>query len=190
LIHEAYLNRINLSAQALYATPHLSYDKSREQGRPFAYHVYGAGIVEVELDVVRGIFSLVSIKVLHDTGHSLAPEVDKGQIEGALVQGLGWATLEHLVFAADGRVLSNALASYKVPDLNFIPDNFEVRLFDRHANPEAIMGSKGVGEPPLLYGLAGFFALADAMRAAKQQKSVPLSLPLTGEKILCFLAET
>ena len=185
LVEAAYMNRINLSAQALYTPPGLDYDKSLEQGSPFAYHVFGACITEVAVDLLRGTFSLSKIHILHDAGQSLVREVDIGQVEGALMQGIGWATMEHLVYGDDGRLKSNALASYKVPDLHFIPEELNVSFIEESLNPAAVYSSKGIGEPPLLYGLATYFAIWDALASTRSPSKVfDFALPFTNERIL------
>lgn len=107
LISQAYMARCALSAQAHYATPHLSFDMQTEKGGPFAYHVYGCAAIEVTIDCLRGRYQLDSIKIIHDIGQSLAPEIDRGQIEGAVVQGLGWMTMEEIRYDETGSLLSD-----------------------------------------------------------------------------------
>ena len=92
LVAAAYARRVNLSAQAHYATPRIHYDKGTEQGEPFAYHVFGSAVVEVTVDCLRGTYKIDRVRVVHDGGRSLDPLVDLGQLEGGLVQGIGWVT--------------------------------------------------------------------------------------------------
>lgn len=182
LVMRTYMARISLSAHGHYATPKISYDKTREKGRPFAYHVYGAAITAVTLDCLRGTCEIDSVKIIHDLGRSINPVIDLGQVEGGLAQGLGWMTLEELAFGEDGRLLSHALATYKAPDVYFMPDDLEVKFIEED-NPPGPYGAKAVGEPPLMYGIGVFFALQEAMKAFREAE-YPFDSPLTPEKAL------
>jgi xanthine dehydrogenase large subunit len=181
--------RVSLSAAAHYATPRLDYDKDREWGSPFAYHVYGMAITEVTLDCLMGTYQVDSVKIVHDAGKSLAPLVDRGQVEGALAQGIGWLTLEELAYDGKGRLLSKALATYKAPDIHSMPKSVEVQFLEDADNPAAVLGSKGIGEPPLMYGIGTFFALRDAARAFRSTPRTGdlLHAPLTPERLLMYL---
>jgi len=190
LIEAAFTARVWLSAAAHFSTPHINYDKDTESGSPFAYHVFGAALCEATIDCLRGTYTIDCVKIVHDAGKSLAPLVDQGQVEGALAQGLGWLTLEELAFAPDGRLLSNALATYKAPDIQSMPRDVEVHFLEDAENPHAVLGSKGIGEPPLMYGLAAYFAIRDASRAFRPAgTNVPalLDAPLTPERLLLYL---
>lgn len=177
--------RVDLSEHAFYATPDLHYDIGAERGRPFAYYSYAVSLTEVLLDVVRGTYTIESVDVVQDVGESLSPEVDLGQIHGAVVQGLGWATIEQLRYGADGKVLTGVNA-YKVPDIKFCPGRFEVTLLKDSGNPYAVCNSKAIGEPPFVHGLGAYFALLQALRSVRADKPAP-SLPLTPEKAFMYL---
>ncbi|GAI84375.1 unnamed protein product, partial [marine sediment metagenome] len=164
LITTAYLNRVSLSAQAHYATPYIHFDKKKEKGRPFAYLVYGTAIIEVTLDCLRGIYQVDSVKVVHDFGRSLNPIVDLGQVEGAIVQGIGWLTLEELLHSDQGRLLTASLTNYKIPDIYHTPRETTIHFLENLNNPLGIFNSKAVGEPPFMYGIAVYWALIEAMR--------------------------
>jgi xanthine dehydrogenase large subunit len=185
LVWEAYTRRVSLSAQAHYATPRIHYDRSREQGEPFAYHVYGAAMVEVTVDCLRGTCTVDRVCAVHDAGRSLDPLVDLGQLEGGVVQGLGWMTMEELLFG-DGRNLSDTLSTYKVPDILAAPA-IEAVFLDDADNPHAVMHSKAIGEPPFMYGIGAYFALLDAMRAFRPDREAFFHAPMTPERILMFL---
>jgi len=187
LIQAAYLNRIGLSAHGFFATPDLHFDKQQEKGRPFAYHTYGTALVEVTLDALRGTYTVDSVKIVHDLGRSLHERVDLGQVEGGLAQGLGWMTMEELQYDAQGRLLSGALASYKVPDVYFMPDDLQVHFLEDADEPLGPYGSKAVGEPPLMYGIGVFFALHHAMRAFRPGADLAFTAPLTPERVLTAL---
>ncbi len=186
LVEAASLSRTNLSAHAFYATPGIGFDRSREKGHPFAYHVCGTAIVEVTLDCLRGTYEIDAVKIVHDLGRSVNELVDRGQVEGGLAQGLGWMTIEDLQFNEKGQLLSNNLATYKIPDVYFMPDAIAIK-FLTDENPVGPYGSKAVGEPPLMYGIGGFLAIRQAMRAFQPQGELGFASPLTPERVLCEL---
>jgi len=127
---------------------------------------------------------------VHDIGESIDPSTDRGQIEGALAQGLGWALLEDLRFGADGRLLSDTLSTYKVPDVSFMPSSIDIEFLPPIENPTTPYNSKAVGEPPLQYGIAGYFAVLNAIRAAVGRSVAYYNLPLIPEKVSDLLAST
>ncbi len=165
--------------------PGLWYDKEIEQGEPFAYHVFGTAILEVTVDCLRGTYTVDRVRMVHDGGRSLAEKVDMGQLEGGLVQGLGWMTMEELVFH-EGRNVSDTLSTYKIPDLPSTPI-LEGHFLDDADNPKAVMHSKAIGEPPFMYGIGVYFALLDALRAFRPDREGVYDAPLTPEKALMFL---
>ena len=187
LVAAAQWARVDLSEHAFYATPNLHYDLKAERGRPFAYYSYAASLTEVLLDCVRGTYTIESVDVVQDVGESLSPEVDLGQIHGAVVQGIGWATLEQLRYGADGKVLTGVNA-YKVPDIKFVPERFDVTLLKDSSNPFAVCNSKAIGEPPFIHGLGAYFALLEALRIVRRDKPAP-ALPITPEKAFMYLHE-
>jgi xanthine dehydrogenase large subunit len=185
LVAAAQWARVDLSEHAFYATPNLSYDLKTERGRPFAYYSYATSLTEVLLDCVRGTYAIESVDVVQDVGESLSTEVDLGQIHGAVVQGIGWATLEQLRYGADGKVLTGVNA-YKVPDIKFVPERFGVTLLKDSSNPFAVCNSKAIGEPPFIHGLGAYFAIVEALRSVRRDKAAP-SLPVTPEKAFMYL---
>jgi xanthine dehydrogenase large subunit len=187
LIRSAYLNRIGLSAHGFYATPNIHFDKAKETGKPFAYHVHGTAIIEVTLDCVDGTYNVDRVKIIHDLGRPLNEEVDLGQVEGGLAQGLGWMTMEDLVYDEKGHYLSGSLATYKMPDVYFMPDDIEVHFLENVEEETGPYGNKAVGEPPLMYGIGVFFALRHAMRAFRPNIVFDFKSPLTPERVLLQL---
>ena len=185
LVWEAYTRRVSLSAQAHYATPRIHYDRASEQGEPFAYHVYGAASVEVTVDGLRGTYTIDRVRAVHDAGRSLDPLVDLGQLEGGVVQGIGWMTMEELLFA-DGRNLSDTLSTYKIPDILAVPD-IQAHFLEDADNPHAVMHSKAIGEPPFMYGIGAYFALLDALKAFRPDREAVFRAPMTPERVLMFL---
>ena len=183
----ANLSRINLSAHAFYATPGLEFDRDREKGHPFAYHVCGTAIVKVTLDCLRGTYQIDAVKIVHDLGRSVNELVDIGQVEGGLAQGLGWMTIEDLQFNEKGELLANNLANYKVPDIYFMPDLIDIKFLENNVNSPAPYGSKAVGEPPFMYGIGVFFAIRQAMKAFQPEMEFGFISPLIPERVLCDL---
>ncbi|MBC8487329.1 MAG: molybdopterin-dependent oxidoreductase [Bacteroidetes bacterium] len=189
LINEAYTNRISLSVQAHYATPDLFFDKKKEKGKPFAYHVFGVAITEVTLDCLRGIYEIDSVKIVHDAGKSFNKLIDLGQMEGGVVQGIGWATIEELMYAEDGRLLTDSFSTYKIPDIYFAPSEIKVHFLENSNTAKGIFNSKAIGEPPFLYGIGTYFALIKAMKEFRPDLKVQYSIPLTPENVLLALYE-
>jgi xanthine dehydrogenase large subunit len=187
LVAKAHASRVDLSAHGFYATPDLVYDDKAERGSPFAYHVYGCAAVTATVDVLRGRYAIDSVTIVHDGGDSIDMDVDLGQIEGGLAQGLGWAVLEDLAFDGKGALLSDTLSTYKLPDIHFMPPRVDVEFLEGMPNPKAVMHSKAVGEPPLVYGIAAYFAVLEAMRAARPEGEGFYDLPMTPEKVLDYL---
>ena len=186
LVGEAYLDRVQLWSDGFYATPGLSWDKDRMQGNPFYYFAYGAACSEVVVDTLTGEWKLLRADVLHDVGRSLNPAVDIGQVEGAFIQGMGWLTMEELVWhPTSGLLLTHAPSTYKIPTANDCPPEFNVQLFEGENAEDSIHRSKAVGEPPLLLPFSVFFAIRDAVAAAGGHRvAPPLQAPATSEAIL------
>lgn len=186
VVAEAYQERVQLWSDGFYATPGLSWNRETLQGRPFYYYAYGAAVSEVVVDTLTGEWKLQRADVLHDVGTSLNPAVDIGQVEGAFIQGMGWLTMEELVWHPQtGLLTTHAPSTYKIPTANDCPPVFDVRLF-RNANVEdSIHRSKAVGEPPLLLPFSVFYAIRDAVSAVGGHRvDPPLSAPATSEAIL------
>ncbi|GAA4245976.1 xanthine dehydrogenase molybdopterin binding subunit [Winogradskyella damuponensis] len=189
LISSAMLKRVALTENAHYATPEIHFDKTKEKGHPFAYHVYGTAITTVTVDCTRGTYEFDSVKIVHDYGKSMSKGIDLGQVEGALIQGIGWMTLEEIAYNDDGRLLSNALSTYKVPDIFSVPKRVEVIPVETEGNDMAILKSKAVGEPPLMYGIGAYFALQNAIKAFNSNYELEFHAPMTPEKVLMGLYE-
>jgi xanthine dehydrogenase large subunit len=184
LAKRCVLARVHLSEAAYYRTPKITWDRAKGTGRPFFYFAYGAACSEVVVDTLTGENRVTRVDVLHDVGKSLNPAIDIGQIEGGFVQGMGWLTTEELVFDAEGRLLTHAPSTYKIPVASDVPEDFRVALFPNANREETIYRSKAVGEPPLMLANSVFCALADAVRSLDPSLPVALDAPATPEAIL------
>ena len=187
LVWKSYFDRISLSSQAYYASPNIYFDRDKNQGRPFVYYVYGTAIVVAKVDGLRGTYEITDVKVIHDFGNSLHTQIDLGQAEGAIVQGIGWVTLEELVQNKEGRLLSNTFSTYKIPDIYSTPKNIEVMFLENSENPYGPFNSKAIGEPPFMYGIGAYFAIRNAIKEFVNVSEIPFSSPLTHEKVLLAL---
>ncbi len=187
LVMEAYFQRVNLSEHAHYAPQGIGFDWSISKGNPFAYHVYGTAITGVTVDCLRGIYEIDYVKTCHDFGKTMNSAVDFGQIEGGIVQGIGWMTMEEIVYDATGKLRSNALSTYKIPDIYSIPKELDILPLETSRENLAIMNSKAVGEPPLMYGLGTYFAIREAVKAFNQDNLPKFDAPFTPEKVLMSL---
>ncbi len=189
LIKEAFARRINLSENAHYSTPEIYFDKTKEKGHPFAYHVYGTALTIVNVDTLRGTYEIESVDIVHDFGKSLNIGIDIGQVEGALIQGIGWMTMEEIAYNSDGKLLSNSLSTYKVPDIYSVPKTINTIALETRGIIEPVMKSKAVGEPPLMYGIGAYFALQNAIKSFNPDCNLKFDAPLTPEKVLMSLYE-
>ncbi|MBN2894159.1 MAG: xanthine dehydrogenase molybdopterin binding subunit [Bacteroidales bacterium] len=179
------LSRRSLSSSGFYATPGVEFDRAKGVGTPFFYFAYGMSISEVEVDLLTGKIDLIRTDILHDVGDSLAEDIDIGQIEGAFIQGLGWAVMEDQKYDKKGKNLTPSPDTYKIPGINDIPKDFRVEILEGNPYPNTIHKSKAVGEPPFIHGLSGWFAIKDALWAISDYKIEPeLNFPATNEYIV------
>lgn len=183
LVKNAFMNRVNLSAHAQYAIPGIYFDKEKLKGRAFNYHVYGTAIIEATVDCLRGTCKVDSVRAVHDFGDSFNKVIDRGQAEGAVLQGIGWMTLEEIIYDNKGILKTDSLSTYKVPDIYTAPELMEFEFLDEDpGHPSGLMNSKAVGEPPLMYGIGSYFAIINAMKAFRKGKEFNIPAPLTNEK--------
>jgi xanthine dehydrogenase large subunit len=186
VVGEAYLDRVQLWSDGHYATPGLHWNRETLQGRPFYYFAYGAAVSEVIVDTLTGEYRLLRADLLHDVGRSLNPAVDIGQVEGAFIQGMGWLTMEELVWhPKTGLLMTHAPSTYKIPTANDCPAVFNTRLYVNDNVEDSIHRSKAVGEPPLLLPFSVFLAIRDAVSAVGDHRvDPPLRAPATPEAVL------
>jgi len=177
--------QVSLSATGFYKTPDIFFDRATGQGRPFHYFAFGMCVSEIDLDVLTGRVKVLRTDILHDVGNSLNPEIDKGQIEGGFVQGLGWVTTEDIKWNSKGHMLNYSPDTYKIPTIQDIPADFRVSLLQDVPNPNTIRQSKAVGEPPLMLALSAWLAIKYAISAvANHQYEPDYQIPATNEYIL------
>ncbi len=186
LVAAAYLQRVQLWSDGFYATPGLHWDRAKLQGHPFYYYAWGGAVCEALVDTLTGESRITRADLLHDVGTSLNPALDIGQIEGGFIQGMGWLTMEELVWhPATGKLTTHAPSTYKIPTANDCPPELNVALFGVANASETIHRSKAVGEPPLLLGFAALLAIKDACAACGPKGcDPPLRAPATAEAVL------
>ena len=187
LISKAFEQRVSLSEHAHYATPDVHFDWSKGKGHPFSYHVYGTSVTQVTVDCIRGNYEIDFVKVVHDYGQSMNPMIDLGQIEGGIVQGIGWMTCEDVFYDEKGKLRSNALSTYKIPDIYAAPKEIDIIPLITDKENLALLQSKAVGEPPLMYGLGTYFAIENAIQSFNPTVPRRMNAPYTPEKVLLAL---
>jgi len=189
LVASAYAARVSLSSTGFYATPKIHWDRSRMNGRPFYYFAYGAAVSEVAIDTLTGETQLLRVDILHDVGTSLNPAIDRGQIEGGFLQGVGWLTSEELCWNARGELTTHAPSTYKIPSVRDWPLDARVEILEHEPNREdTIYRSKAVGEPPLMLCISTFLAIRDAVAACGDYAVLAdLPAPATPENVLCAI---
>ncbi|KAA6414390.1 MAG: xanthine dehydrogenase [Lasallia pustulata] len=190
IAHAAYFDRVNLSANGFYRTPDIGYVWGPNTGQMFFYFTQGVTAAEVEIDTLTGDWTCLRADIKMDVGRSINPSIDYGQIEGAFVQGQGLFTIEESLWhRGSGQLFTRGPGTYKIPGFRDIPQEFNVSLLKdvEWENLRTIQRSRGVGEPPLFMGSCVFFAIRDALKAARKQYGVTdvlsLQSPATPERI-------
>ena len=188
---DAYFNQTSLSATGYYKTPGIHFDREKGKGKPYYYFSFGMSVTEVLLDTLTGHFTNVRTDILHDVGDSLNTRLDIGQLEGGYVQGMGWCTTEELKWDAKGNLMNHSPDTYKIPNVQDIPNDFRVDLLKGFPNAEkTIRRSKAVAEPPLMLAFSCWLAIKDAISAVGNHELEPeFSLPATNECILLSIDE-
>ncbi|KAL0116975.1 hypothetical protein PUN28_010089 [Cardiocondyla obscurior] len=171
-IKKAYYQRISLSASGFYQIPDIGYSFETNTGNPFNYFTYGVACTEVEIDCLTGDHEVLRTDIVMDLGESLNPAIDIGQVEGAFIQGYGLFTLEEMIYSPTGTLFSRGPGTYKLPGFTNIPQEFNVSLLKGVSNPRAVYSSKAVGEPPLFLASSAFFAIKEAIKAARKNMNI------------------
>jgi xanthine dehydrogenase large subunit len=186
----AHRARVSLSATGFYATPKIHYERKTFSGRPFYYFAYGAAVSEVVIDTLTGENRVLAVDILHDVGSSLNPALDRGQLEGGFLQGVGWLTMEELSWNDRGELQTHSPSTYKIPTCRDWPEHFRFDWFGEPNREETLHRSKAIGEPPLMLALSVFHALRDAIAGAADYRVSPrLDAPATSEAILLAVEE-
>lgn len=180
----AYFNRTSLGAYGFYRTPGLGFDKERVQGRAFNYYTQGMAVTEVSVDEYTGEVKVLRTDIVMDLGRPINPGIDKGQVAGAYVQGMGWVTTEELFWDKERRLVSHSPTTYKIPNVQDTPRVFNIELIPNPDNHRNVHGSKAVGEPPLLLGISAWTAVKHALSFRAQGQQSQLKSPATGEEVL------
>jgi xanthine dehydrogenase/oxidase len=198
IVQHAWTQSVNLSASELYKAPHYDTPVDHyENGKFFAYFTYSFSISEVEIDVLTGEFSVIRTDLLYDSGKSSNPAIDIGQIEGGFVQGLGFVTTEETIYNEEGRLVTDNIWTYKPPCSKTIPLDLRVTLIPRdtaecfkqeQAGLLAVKATKSTSEPVLSLGNSVFFAIKNAIMAARFDQTgveewLELPAPLTCQRI-------
>jgi xanthine dehydrogenase large subunit len=179
----AYRQRVPLFAQGFYSTPDIHFDPKAGRGKPFHYFAYAAAVSEVEIDGFTGEYRLLRTDILEDVGDSVSPVIDRGQVEGGFIQGVGWLTLEELVWNSQGHLMTAGASTYKLPSWSEVPEVFHVDFLERAAEPGVVMGSKAVGEPPLMLAISVREAIRDAAAAFGSGGPLTFASPATPERV-------
>lgn len=196
LAHAAYFDRVNLSAQGFYKTPDIGYVWGANTGQMFFYFTQGVAAAEVAIDTLTGSFTVLRADIKMDVGRSINPAIDYGQIEGAFIQGQGlFTTEESLWMRSNGQIATRGPGNYKIPGFRDIPQVMNIGLLKgvEWENLRTVQRSRGVGEPPLFMGSSVFFAIRDALKAARAEfgetSILHLQSPATPERIRISCAD-
>ena len=185
---KSYMGQVSLSSTGFYKTPDVHFDREKCQGKPYHYFSYGMSVTEVLLDTLTGYHKMTRVDIVHDVGDTLNSRIDKGQIEGGFIQGVGWCTTEECKWDDKGNLLNHSPDTYKIPNVQDMPEDFRVDLLENAPNDNTIRKSKAVGEPPLMLCFSAWLAVKDAISATRNHKLEPeFSLPATNEAILLSL---
>ncbi len=185
LIKKSYLNQVSLSATGFYKTPDIHFDKEKGRGKPFHYFAFGMAVSEVLLDTLTGHHEILKTFIIQDCGQTINPLIDRGQVEGGFIQGVGWCTTEDMKWDKQGNLLNHSPDTYKIPGVRDIPKEFNVELLPDSPHPDTIQSSKAVGEPPFMLAFSVWLAIKDAISAVGNHQFEPdFQLPATNEVIL------
>lgn len=187
VVRTAYAHRVQLWSDGFYRTPKIHYDKTTLTGRPFYYFSYGAACTEVAIDTHTGEVRVLAVDILHDVGHSINPALDLGQVEGGFIQGMGWLTTEELVWSAEGKLLTHAPSTYKIPATGDVPARWRIDFWPEANREDNVHGSKAVGEPPFMLAVSVWEAIRDAVASARADQGLKspmvMNAPATPERV-------
>jgi len=187
LCEAAYMQRVPLFAHGFYRTPDIHFDRKTGRGKPFHYFAFGAAVSEVEVDRFTGDYHVRRVDILQDVGDSISPVIDRGQVEGGFLQGVGWLTLEELLWDDHGRLATAGASTYKLPSWSEMPADFRVSFLRDARQSAVIFGSKAVGEPPLMLAISVREAIREAVAAFGAGEVVTFDSPATPERVFFAL---
>jgi xanthine dehydrogenase large subunit len=187
LINAAYFNRISLGGYSHYKTPGLGFCKDRIEGKAFNYFTQGVAVSEVQICEYTGELKVLRTDIYMDLGRPLNPGIDRGQVTGAFVQGMGWVTTENLVYGGSGELKTYSPTTYKIPNVQDTPRTFNLDFITNNDNDCNVHRSKAVGEPPFLLGTSVWTAVKNALSYRGNASQSQLKSPSTGEEILMEL---
>ena len=184
LADRARRERVDLGARGFYATPGIDFDRETGQGSPFYYFTTGAAVAQVLIDRLTGELRVESLDALMDGGEVLNHGIERGQGIGGLIQGIGWVTTEALVWSDRGELLSHSPTTYKIPDVDDVPERLRFEFLENAPNRHNLRSTKALGEPPLMLGLSVWAAILHALSFVAPGEVPRLALPATHEAIL------
>uniref|UniRef100_A0ABM5EPP6 aldehyde oxidase n=1 Tax=Pogona vitticeps TaxID=103695 RepID=A0ABM5EPP6_9SAUR len=192
-IKKAYEESISLSATGYFRGYPTYMDWEKGEGHAFPYFIFGAACSEVEIDCLTGDHKNIRTDIVMDACFSINPAIDIGQIEGGFIQGLGLYTMEEIKFSPEGQQYTLGPDTYKIPATCDVPEKFRIYLLPNSRNPIAIYSSKGMGEAGVFLSSSVFFAIRDAVAAARKERgfstAFTLDSPLNIEKIRMACAD-
>lgn len=157
-------------------------DQGNPAGSPYHgdYFTYGAGVSEVEVDVLTGEMQILRSDLLYDVGESMSPGIDIGQVEGAFSWGIGYYFYEEPLFHEDGTEKSQGVWEYKPAMAAEMPTELNVELLKEGKWEKGILRSKAVGEPPFMLSYSVVSAVKKAIGAARKDAGLsgPVELPM------------
>jgi xanthine dehydrogenase YagR molybdenum-binding subunit len=146
---------------------------------------FGAQFAEVEVDVETGVVRVVRIVAVHDAGRIINPTLAESQVEGGIIQGLGYGLFEErMLDPATARPLNANMHDYKIPTIGDVP-RIEVELLDVPDATANHTGARGLAEPPIIPTAP---AIANAV--ANAIGAEVLELPMTPWRVLAALGES
>ena len=185
VVEAAYRQRIPLFAQGYYRTPGIHFDPTTgtRQAVPL-FRLRRGGVRSRNRWLHRRYTACCASTFWKTSATSFSPLIDRGQIEGGFMQGLGWLTIEELLWDAQGRLwrppahpLTSCLRGRRCRK------SFNVDFLERAAEPGVVFGSKAVGEPPLMLAISVREAIRDAIAAFGNGGLVTLDSPATPERV-------
>ncbi|MCL5036845.1 MAG: xanthine dehydrogenase family protein molybdopterin-binding subunit [Chloroflexi bacterium] len=176
-VNAATGTRKHLAAQGWYISPNTDFNEEDGHGNIYFTYTWVTQVAEVEVDMRTGQVTVEHLTCAHDIGRAINPTLMEGQIQGGSSQGMGYGTMEEILYDKKGRMLTTSLSTYMIPTIQDMPDVTPIIV--EHPYKEGPYGAKGVGETPLM-GIAP--AVTNAIRSAT---GVPIrEIPAKPERVL------